>query len=129
MAWNDTDRLAAFIECPDILPLGRNDKYVALASLYNWKAGGYYTNEWFLGTINQSTQFIVESRGLLDYGQYYAARTGSASQLRSDRRVLFGATGWHNPQGFDGTCKGPVSPDPSRSGARPRWAAHFQPAA
>jgi hypothetical protein len=70
-----------------------------------WTKGGYYTNEFFLGTITDSTKFVLEYRGLLDYGQYYAARTGAASQLRSDRRVLFGATGWHNPKGFDGLCK------------------------
>jgi hypothetical protein len=84
---------------------GGGEKFVAIASLYNWKEGGYYTNEYFVGTITDSTKFVLEYRGLLDYGQYYAARTGSASQLRSDRRVLFGATGWHNPQGFDGSCK------------------------
>ena len=84
---------------------GGGEKFVAIASLYNWKDGGYYTNEYFVGTITDSTKFVLEYRGLLDYGQYYAARTGSASQLRSDRRILFGATGWHNPQGFDGSCK------------------------
>ena len=106
IAWNSTDLTAAFIECPDVFPLGGGEKYVAIASLYNWKHGGYYTNEWFLGTIADSKTFVLEDRGLLDFGQCYAARTGSASQLRTDRRVLFGATGWHNPQGFDGTCKG-----------------------
>jgi hypothetical protein len=49
VAWSDEDRVAAFFECPDVFPLG--DKFVAMASLYNWHAGGYFTNEWFLGTI------------------------------------------------------------------------------
>ena len=42
---------------------------MAMASLYNWGAGGYFTNEWFLGTIKDN-KFAVEDRGLLDYGQY-----------------------------------------------------------
>ncbi len=85
----------------DIFPLG--DKYMAIASLYNWGAGGYFTNEWFLGTITNN-KFAVEDRGLLDYGQYYAARTGSEVQAPDGRRVLFSATGWHNPPGM-GACK------------------------
>eukprot|EP01043_Picozoa_sp_COSAG02_P003845 COSAG02_NODE_97_length_37159_cov_37.660335_16_plen_502_part_00 len=100
VAWNQTDRVAAFFECPDIYPLGSTGKYVAMASLYNWAAGGYYTNEWFLGTIENSKTFKVEDRGLLDYGQYYAARTGSENQSATGRRVLFSATGWHNPPGM-----------------------------
>ena len=66
-SWNSTDRVAAFFECPDIFPIG--DRYMAMASLYNWGAGGYFTNEWFLGTIADN-KFTVEDRGLLDYGQY-----------------------------------------------------------
>ena len=89
MAWNETDMVAAFMECPDVFPLGSTGKYVAIASLYNWHAGGYYTNEWFLGTIANSTRFVLEDRGLLDYGQYYAARTGTAMQDPLGRRVLF----------------------------------------
>ena len=50
----------------DIFPLGDSGKYVAIASLYNWAAGGYYTNEWFLGTIADSKTMTVEDRGLLD---------------------------------------------------------------
>ena len=40
-----------------------------------------------------------QDRGLLDYGQYYAARTGSEVQAPDGRRVLFSATGWHYPPG------------------------------
>ena len=76
---------------------------MAMASLYNWGAGGYFTNEWFLGTVTDN-KFIVEDRGLLDYGQYYAARSGSEAQAPNGRRVLFSATGWHNPPGM-GSCK------------------------
>ena len=35
-------------------------------------------------------------------GQYYAARTGSEDQSPTGRRVLFSATGWHNPPGMGG---------------------------
>ena len=44
VSYSDKDMVAAFFECPDVFPLG--DKYVAMASLYNWHAGGYYTNEY-----------------------------------------------------------------------------------
>jgi sucrose-6-phosphate hydrolase SacC (GH32 family) len=102
VAWKNQDMVAAFFECPDVFPLG--DKYVAMASLYNWHAGGYFTNEFFLGTITDN-KFKVEDRGLLDYGQYYAARTGGGvPQSPNGRRVLFSATGWHNPPGM-GSCK------------------------
>ena len=102
VVWKNQDQVAAFFECPDVFPLG--DKYVAMASLYNWHAGGYYTNEWFLGTITDN-KFKVEDRGLLDYGQYYAARSGGGvPQSPTGRRVLFSATGWHNPPGM-GACK------------------------
>ena len=36
--------------------------------------------------------------------RYYAARTGSEVQAPNGRRVLFSATGWHNPPGM-GSCK------------------------
>ena len=129
VSWQDDAKGSAFFECPDVFPLGDTGKYVILASFYNWAKGGYFTNEWFVGTIattgtdtgtdngtNEDTgaaggpgpppggmQFHVESRALLDYGQYYAARSGSEHQSPTGRRVLFSATGWHNPPG-----KGPT---------------------
>ena len=42
---------------------------------------------------------MADYRALLDYGQYYAARSGSEAQSPTGRRVLFSATGWHNPPG------------------------------
>ena len=101
VAWSPQNKVAAFFECPDVFPLGDTGKYVILASLYNWAAGGYFVNSYFVGTI-QNNQFSVESRGPLDYGQYYAARSGTgAVQTGQSRRVLFSATGWHNPPGLD----------------------------
>lgn len=105
VAWNPQQRTAAFVECPDVFPLG--DKFVAMASLYNWHAGGYFVNSYFVGQIVDN-KFQVESRGPLDYGQYYAARTGTGLVQSGDsRRVLFSATGWHNPPGWanPSTCK------------------------
>ena len=37
VSWSPQDRIAAFVECPDVFPLGDGDKYVVIASLYNWK--------------------------------------------------------------------------------------------
>jgi hypothetical protein len=126
LAWVAEDKDAAFFECPDLFPLDKaaadkdKDKadkaadkaappqsYVALASLYNWARGAYFTNEWWSGTIADTPEgkmkFVVERRGLLDFGQYYAARSGGGAAQRGDgRRVLFAATGWHNVQGWPG---------------------------
>ena len=67
-----------------------------------WQAGGYFVNSFFVGTISESKTFVVEHRGPLDYGQYYAARTGTGrdASARDGRRVLVSATGWHNPPGW-----------------------------
>lgn len=102
----------AFFECPDVFPLGDARTTVAIASFYNWHKGAYFTNEWFVGAIDpsESATFQTHSRGLLDYGQLYAARTGASGdgpagrQAPNGRRVLFGATGWHNPPGMDSSC-------------------------
>jgi sucrose-6-phosphate hydrolase SacC (GH32 family) len=84
--------VAAFFECPDVFPIGDKGQFVAITSLYNWKAGGYFVNSYFIGRI-VANNFIVEARGPLDYGQYYAARTGSVDrQSASARRVIFSAT-------------------------------------
>jgi sucrose-6-phosphate hydrolase SacC (GH32 family) len=124
IAWNSTDLPAAFMECPDIFPLSAassseedsaeknaEQTFVAIASLYNWKEGAYFSNEWWSGTISSAgaaPKFIVNKRGLLDFGQYYAARSGGGVVQRGDgRRVLFSATGWHNTKGWPGglPCK------------------------
>ena len=93
VAWSPEEKVAAFFECPDVFPIGDKGQFVAITSLYNWKAGGYFVNSYFIGRI-VANNFIVEARGPLDYGQYYAARTGSVDrQSASARRVIFSATG------------------------------------
>jgi len=114
VSWQDQDMASAFFECPDVFPLDRlpGAGMVAIASFYNWAEGGYFTNEWFVGQIDSadSKTWTTTKRGLLDYGQYYSARTGTTgdlpggSQEPTARRVIFGATGWHNPPGMDGSC-------------------------
>lgn len=86
--WSNNSRSAPFFECPDIFPIGSGTKYMAIASL------NAAQNEYFVGEIRNNS-FQVESSGLLDFGQYYAARSGSGwAQSRTERRVLFGDTGW-----------------------------------
>ena len=121
VSWQDDDKPVAFFECPDVFSLSSSEEssssssssssftqVVILASFYNWKKGAYFTNEWFTGSITNNT-FQTSLRGLLDYGQYYAARSGTtgdvpSQNLADSRRVLFGATGWHNPPGMDSSC-------------------------
>lgn len=76
---------------------------MAMASLHYWDAGGYFTNKWFPGTIADN-KFKVEDGGLLDYGQFYAARTSNELQAPDGRRVRFSATGCHNPPRM-GACR------------------------
>ena len=52
-----------------------------------------------------SKTFAPTSRGILDFGMYYAARTGSSASPAMDgteRRVIFGATGWAPPRSLPG---------------------------
>lgn len=58
------------MECPDLFPLG--DRWVLLASLYK-------TNQWWVGSLTgDPPRFTPEQVGVLDYGNGYAAKTGSA---------------------------------------------------
>ena len=62
-------------------------------------------NECWVGDIVDSKTFAPTSRGVLDFGMYYAARTGStatASLDGTERRVIFGATGWAPPRSLPG---------------------------
>jgi beta-fructofuranosidase len=78
------------MECPDLFPLG--DKWVLLASLYK-------TNQWWVGSLTgDPPRFTPEQVGVLDYGNGYAAKTGSAwVQSGTARRLVFGFTGWQEP--------------------------------
>lgn len=65
----------------------------------------FQNNEYWVGSIASSSKFKASSRGVLDFGMYYAARTGTTagvSQSPTDRRIIFGATGWAPPRGLPG---------------------------
>ena len=63
------------MECPDLFPLG--DRWVLLASLYK-------TNQWWVGSLTgDPPRFTPEQVGVLDYGNGYAAKTGSAEWHRA----------------------------------------------
>ena len=78
------------IECPDLFLL--QDKYVIITSLF-------CTNEYRIGSIDSSIYFQVENKGLVDYGNFYAGKTGTNAYGVNgmSRRVLFGFTGWSEP--------------------------------
>ena len=99
VAWSPRASGSPF-ECPNIFPIGTTgNRFMAIANL------NAAQNEFWIGTI-EDNRFDVESAGLLDFGQYYAARSGSGvgAQSRSERRVLFGDTSWKLPKGFDRKC-------------------------
>lgn len=83
---------ATMMECPDIFPLGDSGKWMLIGSLYS-------TNQWWIGTVEgMPPRFTALNVGIMDYGNGYAAKTGSTfSAMPTDRRVVFGFTGWNEP--------------------------------
>ena len=59
----------------------------------------YKTNQWWVGTLGgDPPRFTPERVGVVDYGNGYAAKTGSAwVQEGGSRRLVFGFTGWQEP--------------------------------
>lgn len=94
IVWQPTNVSANMMECPDFFPLG--DKWVLIGSLYK-------TNQWWVGTLspsgpNGAPRFSPESVGILDFGNGYAAKTGTSwVQTNETRRLVFGFTGWQEP--------------------------------
>jgi len=90
IVWQPKNVSANMMECPDFFPLG--DKHVLIGSLYK-------TNQWWVGTVaGNPPRFTPEQVGILDYGNGYAAKTGSTwIQTGASRRVVFGFTGWSEP--------------------------------
>lgn len=78
------------MECPDIFALG--DKWVLLGSLFS-------TNQWWVGSLQGlPPRFVPEQVGILDYGNGYAAKSGSSMiATNNSRRVQFAFTGWNEP--------------------------------
>ena len=72
---------------PDLFPLGPDGKWVLIGSLYK-------TNQWWVGTMaGNPPRFTPENVGIVDYGNGYAAKTGSTwVQTGSSRRLVFGFT-------------------------------------
>jgi len=96
VVWVPTNVSAHMMECPDLFPLG--DKWVLLASLFK-------TNQWWVGTLaGDPPRFTPERVGVIDYGNGYAAKTGSTMiQSGATRRLVFGFTGWSEPT-MEGGC-------------------------
>eukprot|EP00050_Salpingoeca_kvevrii_P019831 m.91108 g.91108 ORF g.91108 m.91108 type:complete len:546 (-) comp8590_c0_seq1:350-1987(-) len=90
--WRPEPTKATMMECPDLFAIGAHETYMVIGSLFT-------TNQWWIGTIAGSPpRFLPASVGLLDYGSFYAGKTGSTiAAARGDRRVLFAFSGWSNP--------------------------------
>eukprot|EP00040_Diaphanoeca_grandis_P025493 m.141267 g.141267 ORF g.141267 m.141267 type:complete len:650 (-) comp30173_c0_seq1:53-2002(-) len=115
IVWQPQNTSANMMECPDLFPLG--DKWVLIGSLYK-------TNQWWVGTlvadVDGVPRFHPEAVGILDYGNGYAAKTGSEMvQSGTTRRVVFGFTGWSEPTTAPGCGRSLILPrDLSVSGSR-----------
>lgn len=67
--WSPNPNNSPFFECPDVFTIGATGNiYMAIASLHAAQ------NEWYIGTITNN-RFVVEDAGILDFGQFYAARS------------------------------------------------------
>ena len=92
--WDPRNEPVNFIECPDVFPLGDEGLFVALGSFNNFNPKMYngttfQNNEYWVGSIHNNT-FLPAYRGVLDFGMYYAARSGSTAgvtQSPTARRV------------------------------------------
>eukprot|EP00054_Salpingoeca_dolichothecata_P015306 m.87904 g.87904 ORF g.87904 m.87904 type:complete len:544 (-) comp21429_c0_seq2:36-1667(-) len=96
IVWKNESVRATMMECPDVFPLG--DKYMIIGSLFA-------TNQWWIGTIaGDPPRFTAEKVGLMDYGNGYAAKTGTTMvQTPTARRLVFSFTGWKEPSA-DPSC-------------------------
>jgi len=90
IVWQPANVSANMLECPDLFPLG--NKHVLIGSLYS-------TNQWWVGTLSgDPPRFTPERVGIMDYGNGYAAKTGTTwVQSGAGRRLVFGFTGWKEP--------------------------------
>ena len=87
--------------CPDLFPFGSPGQYGMLLT-YGGPPAGTPTNpshmqeQWWTGEIDMKTlQFKPTAAGLVDYGNMFAAKTGTAEQQSgTSRRVLFAFPGW-----------------------------------
>jgi beta-fructofuranosidase len=106
IVWQPQNVSANMMECPDLFPLG--DKWVLVGSLYK-------TNQWWVGDLVADAdgvpRFTPDAVGILDYGNGYAAKTGSTMiQSGSTRRVVFGFTGWSEPTTAPGCGRSLIMP-------------------
>lgn len=103
IVWQPNNVSANMMECPDLFPLG--DKWVLIGSLYK-------TNQWWVGTLSGSPpRFTPERVGILDYGNGYAAKSGSTMvQGTNTRRLIFGFTGWSEPTAAPGCGRTLIMP-------------------
>jgi beta-fructofuranosidase len=85
--WVNISARVNMMECPDLFPLG--NKWMMIASLY-------VNNQWWIGhLVGNPPIFVPENTGLLDYGNYYAARTGTDIENGpNSRRIMFSFDGW-----------------------------------
>eukprot|EP00041_Stephanoeca_diplocostata_P025894 m.689101 g.689101 ORF g.689101 m.689101 type:complete len:673 (+) comp22846_c0_seq14:395-2413(+) len=105
IVWQPQNSSANMMECPDFFPLGPDGKWVLIGSLYK-------TNQWWVGTVTgDPPRFTPENVGIVDYGNGYAAKTGTSMvQSGTSRRVVFGFTGWKEPTYINGCGRALVIP-------------------
>ena len=102
MCWHQDETVAVpMMFCPDVFPL--DGKWAVIGSICALNPPGYPGclgfGQWWVGSLSgYPPRFTPEQTGLLDYGNYFAGKTGSTMvQTGSSRRVLFAFSGWAAP--------------------------------
>jgi sucrose-6-phosphate hydrolase SacC (GH32 family) len=103
LLWTDKNWPLGHLDagCPDLFPFGEDGQYGMLLT-YGGPPRGTSTNpahmqeQWWTGEIDMQTfQFRPTATGLVDYGNMFAAKSGTTEhQSGTSRRVLFAFPGW-----------------------------------
>ena len=86
LAWRAVPEPASMIECPDVFFL--QGALVALGSFNGVTGGGAGGSAYFVGRLSEGLTLRPggEPPALLDYGQYYAAKTGVSANLQKKEK-------------------------------------------
>jgi len=94
MVWYNITTHVWMMECPDLFPLG--NKWMAIGSFLS---DNRRINQWFIGQLQGNPPvFIAENTGVMDFGNEYAAKTGTDfANSGTGRRIVFAFNGWDQP--------------------------------
>ena len=82
------------VGCPDLFPCGASGLYCMLITYGGPPKDGHMQEQWWSGRIVDH-KFVVTETDLVDYGNMFAAKSGTVErQTGTSRRFLFAFPGW-----------------------------------